>query len=216
MSWTVKTCFVTLIILFLWRDGEVAEACTCVLKHPQQHFCDADVVIRATVGKHEEVHDENGPFGINLKKYKITQIQLYKAPNLAQEFKAFYTADSSAVCGASPAEGDYVIAGNLNSNGSLHVSLCSFMVLWDSITVVQKQGLCGQYAKNCNCTITRCHSTPCGISHNMECLWTDDLIQNHNGGKWSQEKYSICIKRPDNSCSWQSRRKPHSSKNKES
>ncbi|XP_034047135.1 metalloproteinase inhibitor 2-like [Thalassophryne amazonica] len=209
MPWTVKTCFVTLIVLFLWRDGEVAEACSCVVAHPQKHFCDADVVIRATVGK-QEVPDENSTFGINLKKYSITQIQLFKAPNLNQVFTAFY---SSIVCGVTPAEGDYVISGNLESNGRLHVSFCGFMVLWDSITVVQKQGLCGQYSKNCDCKITLCNSTPCGISHNMECLWTDYLVQNHNGRKCSQEKCSICVKRPDGSCSWQSRIKPHISKN---
>lgn len=43
MIWTTNSCFVTLVILFLWRVEEMAEACSCSPAHPQQAFCNSDV-----------------------------------------------------------------------------------------------------------------------------------------------------------------------------
>ncbi|CAB1350147.1 unnamed protein product [Coregonus sp. 'balchen'] len=45
MTWSVSSCFITLFVLFLWRVEDIAEACKCSPPHPQQAFCNADVVV---------------------------------------------------------------------------------------------------------------------------------------------------------------------------
>lgn len=43
MTWSVSSCFITLVVLFLWRIEDIAEACKCAPVHLQQAFCNADV-----------------------------------------------------------------------------------------------------------------------------------------------------------------------------
>lgn len=43
MTRYVGSCFFTLFVLFLWRVGDIADACKCSPPHPQQAFCDAEI-----------------------------------------------------------------------------------------------------------------------------------------------------------------------------
>uniref|UniRef100_A0A8C2ZSW5 Metalloproteinase inhibitor 2 n=1 Tax=Cyclopterus lumpus TaxID=8103 RepID=A0A8C2ZSW5_CYCLU len=183
MTWTANSCVVTLVILFLWRVEEIAEACSCSPAHPQQAFCNSDVVIRAkVVGKQE----------VDRFKYDVKQIKSFKGP--AQDIDAIYTAPTSAVCGVS-----------LEHNGKEYLitdahHLCDFLEPWETLSATQKKSLTQRYEMGCECKITRCTSIPCMISSPAECLWTDWVIEKTvNGG---QAKHFACIKRSDDSCAW--------------
>jgi hypothetical protein len=43
MTRYVSSCFITLVVLFLWRVEDIADACVCFPQHPQQAFCNAEV-----------------------------------------------------------------------------------------------------------------------------------------------------------------------------
>uniref|UniRef100_A0A8C7KH64 Metalloproteinase inhibitor 2 n=1 Tax=Oncorhynchus kisutch TaxID=8019 RepID=A0A8C7KH64_ONCKI len=73
MTWSVSSCFITLVVLFLWRVDEITEACTCMTVHPQRAFCNADVVIRAQVVGVKAVSGNTN--------YDVKQIEMFKGPN---------------------------------------------------------------------------------------------------------------------------------------
>ncbi|XP_017280886.1 metalloproteinase inhibitor 2b [Kryptolebias marmoratus] len=202
MSRTMKSCFVTLAVLFLWRVEEVAEACSCAPVHPQQAFCGSDVVFRAKVTGKEEVVIGNDPFGnpITEIKYVIKLIKLFKGPS--SDIDAVYTPTSSAMCGVYlEADGitHYLITGHLDG-GKVRIILCNFIQPWDTLSTNQKLNLIRRYASGCDCTITYCSSIPCMISSPAECLWTDWVTG--GGVRGDQARNYACIKRSDGSCSW--------------
>ncbi|KAM7386942.1 hypothetical protein PAMA_009528 [Pampus argenteus] len=198
----VNSCFVTLVILFLWGVEEIAEACSCSPSHPQQAFCKSDVVIRAKVVGRQEVEVGNNIYGnpIRQVKYDIKQIKMFKGPN--QEFDAVYTAPISAVCGVTLETNgkEYLITGKVSTNGTMHIKLCSFIEPWENMSDIQKRSLIHRYEMGCKCKITYCSSIPCMISSPAECLWTDWVIEKAVSGE--QAKHYACIKRSDDSCAW--------------
>ncbi|XP_068574746.1 metalloproteinase inhibitor 2-like [Cebidichthys violaceus] len=202
MTWTVNSCLVTLAILFLWRVEEIAEACSCSPAHPQQAFCNSDVVIRAKVVGRQEVDVGNDIYGNPIKriKYDIKQIKMFKGPT--QDTDAIYTAPTSAVCGVTLENNgkEYLITGKLETDGTMHITLCDFLEPWEDLSPTQKKSLTQRYEMGCDCKITRCTVIPCMISSPAECLWTDWVIEKTvNGG---QAKHFACIKRSDDSCAW--------------
>ncbi|XP_056144558.1 metalloproteinase inhibitor 2b [Lampris incognitus] len=201
MTWTVNRGLATLAMLFLWRAGEIAEACSCSPAHPQQAFCNADVVIRAKVVGGQEVEAGNDVYGnpITRIKYDIKQIKMFKGPD--RDIDAVYTAPSSALCGLTlHAKREYLFTGKLEADGTMHVTLCDFIETWEGMTATQKQNLIQRYEMGCDCKITRCASIPCMISTPEECLWTDWVIEMSMSGP--QAKHFACIKRSDGSCAW--------------
>uniref|UniRef100_A0A8K9WPQ6 Metalloproteinase inhibitor 2 n=1 Tax=Oncorhynchus mykiss TaxID=8022 RepID=A0A8K9WPQ6_ONCMY len=70
MTRYVSSCFITLVVLFLWRVEDIADACRCLPQHPQQAFCNAEIVIRAKVVGKKAVS--------NAIKYDIEQIKMFK------------------------------------------------------------------------------------------------------------------------------------------
>lgn len=203
MTWTVSSCYITLVLLFLWRVEEIAEACSCSPAHPQQAFCNADVVIRAKVVAGEEVDSGNDIYGNPIKriKYDIKQIKMFKGPN--RDIDAIFTAPSSAVCGVTletNGKKEYLFTGKLETDGTMHVTLCDFIESWEAMSATQKKSLTQRYEMGCDCKITRCTSIPCMINTPEECLWTDWVIEKSISGP--QAKHFACIKRSDGSCAW--------------
>ncbi|XP_061892573.1 metalloproteinase inhibitor 2-like [Entelurus aequoreus] len=192
MSW-MKCCVFPLVLLCMWRLQEGAQACTCAPVHPQTAFCQADVVILAKV-----VSKMAGVTEFADIKYTIDQTKMFKGPQ--KIIDAIYSAPFSAACGVTLTVGEqYFITGRLISDGSLHVSLCNYVVPWESMSATQKI-LVERYMMGCDCKITRCRAVPCGSSGPAECLWSDLLTLNSISGE--QDKQSACIKRSDGSCSW--------------
>ncbi|KAI4900536.1 hypothetical protein NFI96_026730 [Prochilodus magdalenae] len=192
-----------LLVLLLWRVGEVAEACSCSPAHPQQAYCNADVVIKAKVIGQKEVLAGSDTYGNPIKKiqYDIKQLKMFKGPN--REIDAVFTAPTSAVCGVnleSDGKKEYLITGKLESDGKMHVTLCDFIEPWQSLTIAQKKGFEVRYQTGCECRIVRCASVPCSVSDPLECLWTDWIVESTVQGP--QVKFFTCIKRHDDSCAW--------------
>ncbi|XP_061892314.1 metalloproteinase inhibitor 2-like [Entelurus aequoreus] len=192
MNW-MKCCVFPLVLLCMWQLQEGAQACSCAPLHPQMAFCQADVVIKAKVVAGKVVGEFN-----NSIKYDIKQTKMFKGPD--GHFDTIYTASNPSTCGVTLTKGvEYYITGRLNSDGTLHVSLCNYVEPWESMSVIQKK-LVQRYTKGCGCQIARCTSVPCGINSPAECLWTDWLTENSVYGE--QAKHFACIKRSDGSCAW--------------
>ncbi|XP_023676166.1 metalloproteinase inhibitor 2a [Paramormyrops kingsleyae] len=203
MTCTISSFFATLVVLLLWRVEEIAEACSCSPVHPQQAFCNADVVIRAKVVGRKEVDSGNDIYGNPIKRiqYDIKQIKMFKGPDV--DIETVFTAPSSAVCGVTlepNGKKEYLIAGKAEAGGKMHVTLCDFIEPWDSMTPTQKKSLSQRYQMGCGCKITRCPAFPCTITAPEECLWTDLVIEKSVSGR--QASHYACIKRSDGSCAW--------------
>ncbi|XP_013930892.1 PREDICTED: metalloproteinase inhibitor 2-like, partial [Thamnophis sirtalis] len=124
MSATLPSLLASLAVLLLGRVGRLADACSCSPVHPQQAFCNADVVIRAKAVSEKEVDSGNDIYGNPIKRiqYEIKQIKMFKGPEWDIEF--IFTAPSSAVCGVTLDVGgkkEYLIAGKLEGNGRSHI-----------------------------------------------------------------------------------------------
>ncbi|KAM6957512.1 metalloproteinase inhibitor 2-like [Aplochiton taeniatus] len=203
MTATVTSCFFAIAILLLWRAEQIAEACSCSPAHPQQAFCNSDVVIKAKVVGGKEVEAGNDVYGnlITRMKYDIKQTKMFKGPD--RDIDAIFTAPSSALCGVTMetnGKKEYLIAGKLESDGTVHVTLCDFIESWEDMSLTQKKSLTQRYEMGCKCKITRCTSIPCVISTPQECLWTDWVIEKSISGP--QAKYYACVERSDGSCAW--------------
>nr|XP_024644638.1 metalloproteinase inhibitor 2 [Macaca nemestrina] len=114
MGAAARTLRLALGLLLLATLLRPADACSCSPVHPQQAFCNADVVIRAKAVSEKEVDSGNDIYGNPIKRiqYEIKQIKMFKGPEKDIEF--IYTAPSSAVCGVSLDVGgkkEYLIAG---------------------------------------------------------------------------------------------------------
>lgn len=202
MSWTAHSCFVTLAILFLWRVEEIAEACSCFPVHPQEAYCNSDVVIRAKVVGVQEIEVGNNIYGspITRIQYDIKQLKMFKGPE--QEIDAIYTAPFSSLCGVTLETNskEYLITGRLESDGKVHVTLCNFIKPWDDMSTTQKKSLTQRYEMGCDCKIIHCTSIPCMTNSPAECLWLDWILEKTVNGE--QAKHFSCIKRSDDSCAW--------------
>uniref|UniRef100_A0A5F9DFE9 Metalloproteinase inhibitor 2 n=1 Tax=Oryctolagus cuniculus TaxID=9986 RepID=A0A5F9DFE9_RABIT len=160
-------------------------------------------LIRAKAVSEKEVDSGNDIYGNPIKRiqYEIKQIKMFKGPDKDIEF--IYTAPSSAVCGVSLDVGgkkEYLIAGKAEGDGRMHITLCDFIVPWDSLSSTQKKSLNHRYQMGCECKISRCPMIPCYISSPDECLWMDWVTEKNINGH--QAKFFACIKRSDGSCAW--------------
>ncbi|XP_077425528.1 metalloproteinase inhibitor 2-like [Vanacampus margaritifer] len=190
MSW--KNLVLPLVLLCWGLQEEGAQACTCLPVHPQQVFCQKDVVVikAKVIGVMPGTHVEE-----RLTKYDIEQTKNLKGSKL---FAAIYTPASSAACGVTLTKGtEYLLMGRLQSDGMLHISACDIYQPWDALGATQKKLLYWFYKKGCDCTIKSCFSYPCCMTSPTECLWTD-----HMSGKSDQARSSACIKTAKGCCTW--------------
>uniref|UniRef100_A0A674JF49 Metalloproteinase inhibitor 3 n=1 Tax=Terrapene triunguis TaxID=2587831 RepID=A0A674JF49_9SAUR len=73
----------------------VAEACTCLPIHPQDAFCNSDIVIRAKVVGKKLMKD--GPFGT--MRYTVKQMKMYRGFDKMPQVQYIYTKASESLCG---------------------------------------------------------------------------------------------------------------------
>ncbi|XP_057673630.1 metalloproteinase inhibitor 2-like [Corythoichthys intestinalis] len=190
MSWTVASS--VLVLLCWWGLQEGTHACTCLPRHPQEIFCQSDVVITAKVGKVKDDGDFDQPI-----KYDIELTRTFKGPE--RLFHAIYTASSSAACGVILSKDtEYLLMARLHPDGTLHISSCDFYQPWRALTYTQKS-LLDRYQQGCNCKIEPCYSLPCDVSGPNVCRWTDFLPGVHRG---NQTQNYACVRRRDDTCAW--------------
>ncbi|XP_023995558.1 metalloproteinase inhibitor 2-like [Salvelinus sp. IW2-2015] len=109
MTRYVSSCFITLLVLFLWRV-EASQRLADAPSASSQAFCDADIVIRAKVVGKKALSNEI--------KYDIQQIKMFKCPN--QVIHAIYTASSPAACGVTlEINKEYLFTGKLETGGCM-------------------------------------------------------------------------------------------------
>ncbi|XP_036123923.1 metalloproteinase inhibitor 2 isoform X2 [Molossus molossus] len=187
----------------MWGEGRKQTWAGACGRARGVHLRKRNLMIRAKVVSHKEVGSGNDIYGNPIKRveYEIKQIKMFKGPEKDIEF--IYTAPSSAICGVSLDVGgkkEYLIAGKAEGNGKMHVTLCDFIVPWDTLSTTQKKSLNHRYQMGCECKITRCPMIPCYISSVDECLWMDWVTEKSINGH--QAKFFACIKRNDGSCAW--------------
>ncbi|XP_061829378.1 metalloproteinase inhibitor 2-like isoform X1 [Nerophis lumbriciformis] len=180
----MKSCTLPLVLLCMWQLQEGAQACSCLRMHPQTLICQADVIIKAKVVAEKYLGEFN-----NTIKYDIDQTMTFKGPE--RIFHNVYTRSSSATCGRTLTIGtEYFIAGLLNSEGLLRISLCDYVGPWEAISAGQLS-LVQRYMRNCGCDISYCGVFPCDVSNPTGCLWADWLPFD-----------LICTKKRDGTCAW--------------
>ncbi|XP_069922410.1 metalloproteinase inhibitor 1 isoform X1 [Oryctolagus cuniculus] len=193
------------MLLLLWLVAP-SRACTCVPPHPQTAFCNSDLVIRAKfVGAPEVNHTTL------YQRYEIKTTKMFKgfdALGHATDIRFVYTPAMESVCGYSHKSQnrseEFLIAGQLR-NGLLHITTCSFVVPWNSLSFSQRSGFTKTYAAGCDmCTVFACASIPCHLESDTHCLWTDQLLLGSDKG--FQSRHLACLPQEPGLCAWQSLR----------
>ncbi|XP_077389721.1 metalloproteinase inhibitor 2-like [Festucalex cinctus] len=195
MSW--KNFVLQLVLLCLWGlQEEGAQACTCLPLHPQQLYCQTDVVvIKAKVL--DVMPGTQGKIGPT--KYDIQHLTTFKG--VEKLFAAIYTGPNSAACGITLTKGvEYLFMGRLQFDGTLHVSVCDLYQPWDALSEARKNVL-ARYGEGCSCTIKSCFAYPCCMTSLTECLWTDFLPGKLSSGVLQAQNFA-CVKSSNGCCEW--------------
>nr|XP_004668870.1 metalloproteinase inhibitor 1 [Jaculus jaculus] len=193
-------------ILLLLSLTASCKACTCAPPHPQTAFCNSDLVIRAKFVGTAEVNQTT-----LYQRYEIKMTKMFKgfdALGHATDIRFVYTPAMESVCGyfhkSHNRSEEFLIAGRLR-NGHLHISTCSFLVPWLSLSSAQRKGFTKAYIDGCEaCTVFPCSTIPCKLENNTHCLWTDQLLLGSEKG--FQSRHLACLPREPGLCTWKSLR----------
>ncbi|KAJ8411132.1 hypothetical protein AAFF_G00171380 [Aldrovandia affinis] len=188
--------FNLLIVLSSLQIRQFTEACSCALSHPQDAYCNSDIVIRAKVVGKKLLKD--GPFGT--MRYTVKQMKMYKGFNKMQHVQHIYTDASESLCGVKfdINKYQYLITGRVY-DGKVYTGLCNFNEKWERLSLSQKKGINHRYQLGCNCRIKPCHYLPCFVTSKNECLWTDML--SYFGYPGYQSRHYACIQQKEGYCS---------------
>uniref|UniRef100_A0A8D2DNT4 Metalloproteinase inhibitor 4 n=1 Tax=Sciurus vulgaris TaxID=55149 RepID=A0A8D2DNT4_SCIVU len=192
-------------LLALLRPPGLGEACSCVPAHPQQHFCNSGVVIRAKVSSEKIVTASDDPSDPQkLMRYEIKQTKMFKGFEKVKDIRYVYTPTVPPLCGVrliANNQKQYLLTGDVLSDGKIFINLCNEVLPWENVSSAQRESLNHGYLINCGCKITTCYSADCTNLIRNECLWTDWLLERTLYG--NQAQHFICKKNADSTCSWQ-------------
>ncbi|XP_072884895.1 metalloproteinase inhibitor 4-like [Hemitrygon akajei] len=184
----------------LWERSQV-EACSCGPAHPQQHVCHSDVVVKGKVVSSELISGDNSQW----IRYELQQQKVFKGLEKMNPVQYVYSPYTDYLCGLviqpENLNEDYLLSGNIDSDGRLYVTLCGFNKPWAEVTAAQKMGLNGTYEASCECAIISCHALPCSLTADDQCLWTDGLFFRDWAG--TQAKRFACQPRQSGLCHWE-------------
>ncbi|XP_015224316.1 metalloproteinase inhibitor 4-like [Lepisosteus oculatus] len=201
-QWCVFVSSLSLALLI----GGLTDACTCGPQHPQTKFCSSDVVIRGRIVGMEYVNMDNQTDAPQWIRYEVKQTKMFKGFERVADVHYIYTPHDGGVCGfefnlSGPAkQTELVMAGLLTEDGRVMVSVCSFIQPWDKLSTGQKRGIMYTYKDNCDCRINPCHSVPCTLTSERECLWTDGLFS--RGWDQVQAQQYACVHQGEAACGW--------------
>ncbi|XP_072420828.1 metalloproteinase inhibitor 2-like [Chiloscyllium punctatum] len=192
-------------LLFLLSVRWGAEACSCGPTHPQQAYCQADVVIKGKIVSSKIItlgnsSDTNPQQWI---QYEVEQDKMYKGSEKIERVREVYTPRGDFVCGMvlGPDQMDeaYVLSGTMGSDGKIFINICGLNKAWRELTPAQQLSLDGSYEAGCQCTVVPCLWLPCKAA-NDQCLWTDGVLN----GNWlgAQTQRFTCRMKASGLCQW--------------
>ncbi|KAL7634221.1 UNVERIFIED_CONTAM: hypothetical protein RMT77_015551 [Armadillidium vulgare] len=191
MAWDNKLYYIAILSLLSCVLFSNVEGCTCNMKHPQQHVCEADFVLAVRVRRPTTTSD-------GLTAYKIRVKRIFKISEKAQlalSKKVIYTIPGQCEVRLER-KTSYVIAGDVEG-GKPWISACSFAQPWRNLAPKMKKGIKLLYQTGCDCPIVSCHWWDRCPPGNFFCPWETTREEED-----CQAKHGVCLRRPDGSCSW--------------
>lgn len=142
------------------------------------------------------------------QRYKIKMTKMlkgFKAVGNAADIRYAYTPVMESLCGyahkSQNRSEEFLITGRLR-NGNLHISACSFLVPWRTLSPAQQRAFSKTYSAGCGvCTVFPCLSIPCKLESDTHCLWTDQVLV---GSEDYQSRHFACLPRNPGLCTWRS------------
>ncbi|XP_078061825.1 metalloproteinase inhibitor 4-like [Mustelus asterias] len=192
--------------LVLLGVDQQAEACSCGPAHPQQAYCQADVVIKGKIigSKVIAMDNSSDPNAFQWIRYEVQQQKMFKGLEKLERVEYVYTPRAEFVCGMvlHPEEmnEDYILTGTMSTDGKIYINICSFNRPWSQLTSAQQTSLEGRYQAGCQCTVIPCLSLPCGVTADNQCLWTDGILTGNWNGTQSQR--FTCSMKDSGLCRW--------------
>ncbi|XP_044157442.1 metalloproteinase inhibitor 2-like [Bufo gargarizans] len=184
--------------LLLLTLKELTEACSCIISHPQEKFCNSDVVVRAKVISEKRI---SSPGHMDdTKQYQIKVMKVFKGDTMTiYHLQYVSTPSESAACGTTlQNQKEYLLGGNMY-NGTVRIYLCGLHYPWESLSTFQIKSLSQPdegYQQGCQCKIKFCGMETCDSKAPNECVWSDRQETE------TLEKEHACLKQKDGSCSW--------------
>ncbi|NWI53840.1 TIMP3 inhibitor, partial [Calyptomena viridis] len=179
------TAWLSFLVVFLcsWSLRDlVVEACTCVPIHPQDAFCNSDIVIRAKVVGKKLMKD--GPFGT--MRYTVKQMKMYRGFQIMPHVQYIYTEASESLCGVKLEVNkyQYLITGKeqeWNFESLVFVKKTFYIMLFLHVALPDS---------SFQLQIRPCYYLPCFATSKNECIWTDMLSNFGHSGY--QAKHYAC------------------------
>eukprot|EP00099_Drosophila_melanogaster_P028210 NP_731461.1 tissue inhibitor of metalloproteases [Drosophila melanogaster] len=147
--------------------GRPADACSCMPSHPQTHFAQADYVVQLRVlRKSDTIEPGRTTYKVHIKRtYKATS----EARRMLRDGR-LSTPQDDAMCGINLDLGKvYIVAGRMPT-----LNICSYYKEYTRMTITERHGFSGGYAKATNCTVTPCFGERCfkGRNYADTCKWS--------------------------------------------
>jgi len=183
------------MLLLLLALTTVVDGCSCLKRHPQEHYCTADFVVLAHVKRLVHNRSEySRAYKVRIKK----EFKMSEAGRLALSYGRILTPSHDASCGIRLKAGRrYVLTGTINQ-GKPWINLCNWNHDWDRMTAVQRKGFRKLYRRGCDCKVMECHwwGGRCP-STTQACTWRTAFDRFD-----CQEQHAICIRNHDATCRW--------------
>ncbi|GAB0090590.1 Tissue inhibitor of metalloproteinase [Sergentomyia squamirostris] len=146
------------------------DACSCAAEHPQTKYCNSEYVIYAYLTR-RYLRFANNQIGYQFRVEKILKTSGKLIPNVQLSPKkrtiVLTTSPSDASCGVHLRPGrSYVIAAR-----STHIGICDYIKEYKKMTIVERRGVMGIYAKGCSCDIKTCFTNDCPAEEGT-CSWS--------------------------------------------
>ncbi|KAH1009721.1 hypothetical protein HUJ04_002035 [Dendroctonus ponderosae] len=181
----------TLSLAVFLSSLSYCHACSCMISHPQDHYCRSDFVILARVKK-EQITVSTGSIVYKVrvrKEFKISEKGL-----VALKSGKIHTSIYGSMCGVQLTIGKlYVLSGTINSLRA-YVNACNMIEEWKHLTKRQRKGLKLMYKHGCSCKVKNCLYHRCNNSFKQRdsCVW-NSTCETLDG---------ICLRQANGSCMW--------------
>ncbi|NP_001292268.1 metalloproteinase inhibitor 3-like isoform X1 [Magallana gigas] len=190
-----------------------AHSCMCDITHPQNKFCSADFVIKATIVREDLEFANNAddiPFPL-MKNYTVQykNTDIYKGSSLlgSSDTLVIKTSGTPWNCGETfTLNKEYVISGFV-SDGEFFTNHCQWNPEYLSLKPHQRRGLRHMYGQGCGCTVHYCRGDACdgdfpkSLNPNQACIWPGSYNTND-----CYAKYGFCLPDVVGVCNWKQNR----------